>query len=83
MNLKRVQWEEVDWINVAQDTDDCQAFVNTVLNLGIHGVGDLLRSEFDNRNSSKKQQPVLTQVHSVTRQYLLQSLGQPRTMKLY
>jgi hypothetical protein len=45
MNLKRIQWEEVDWVNVPHDTDDWRAVVNTVLNLGVHRVGDVLRSE--------------------------------------
>lgn len=75
MNLKRIQWEEVDWINVPQDRDDWRAVVNTVLNLGIHTVGDVLRLEFDKRSIRKKQLPVPAHVQSVTRQYLLKSVG--------
>ena len=84
MNLKRKQWEKVDWMNVAQDTYDWRAVVNTVLNLGISGVGDVLRSENDNRNIRKKQQlPVPTRVQSVTRQCLFKTEGQLMAIKLY
>ena len=76
MNLKRIKWEEVDWINVPQDRDDWWALVNTVLNLGIHRAGDVLRSEMDKRNIIKKQLPVPTHVQSATRQYLLKGVGQ-------
>jgi hypothetical protein len=75
MNLKRIQWEEVDWINVPQDRDDWWTVVNTVLNLGIHGVGDLLCSGIDKRNVRKKQLLLPTRVQSVTRQYLLKGYG--------
>ena len=76
MNLKRIQWDEVDWINVPQERDDWRAVVSMVLKLGIHRVGDVLRSEIDKRNMRKKQLPLPTHVQSVTRHYLLKSVGQ-------
>lgn len=74
---------EVDWINVAQVRGDWRTVVNTVLNLRIYGVGGLLCSEIDKRNIRKKQLPVPLRVQSVTRQYLLESLGQQITIQLY
>jgi len=59
-----------------QDRDDWRALVNTILNLAIHTVGDVLRSEITKRNIRKEQLPVPPHVQSVTRQYLLKSLGQ-------
>jgi hypothetical protein len=32
-DLKEMGWEGVDWINLAQDRDKCQAVVITVMNL--------------------------------------------------
>jgi hypothetical protein len=32
MNLREIGWREVDWILVAQDRDQSQAVVNTVVN---------------------------------------------------
>jgi hypothetical protein len=33
MDLREVEWDEVDWMDMAQDGDQCRALVNTVLNL--------------------------------------------------
>jgi hypothetical protein len=33
MDLREIGWEVVDWIDVAQDSDNWRALVNTVLNL--------------------------------------------------
>jgi hypothetical protein len=33
MDVKEIRWEELDWINLAQDRDQWRAHVNTVLNL--------------------------------------------------
>lgn len=32
MHFKEIGWEDVDWINVAQDWDRYRAVVNTVMN---------------------------------------------------
>jgi hypothetical protein len=33
MDLGEIGWNGVDWIDIAQDTDQWRALVNTVLNL--------------------------------------------------
>jgi hypothetical protein len=33
IDLGEIGWDGVDWIDVAQDRDQCRAFVNTVMNL--------------------------------------------------
>jgi hypothetical protein len=35
MDLGEIEWEGVDWIGVAQDTDQWIALVNTVMNLRV------------------------------------------------
>jgi len=35
LHLREIGWEGVDWINLAQDRDQWQALVNTVMNLQI------------------------------------------------
>jgi hypothetical protein len=35
LNLRVIGWEGVDWIHLAQDRDQWQAFVNTVMDLQI------------------------------------------------
>jgi hypothetical protein len=35
MDLREIGWESVDWIQLAQDRDRWQAFVNTVMNLRV------------------------------------------------
>jgi hypothetical protein len=35
MDLKRIWLEDMDWINLAQDRDQWQALVNTVMNLRV------------------------------------------------
>jgi hypothetical protein len=34
-DLREVGWEVVEWINLAQDRDQCRALENTVMNLRI------------------------------------------------
>jgi hypothetical protein len=34
MNLRVIGWDVMDWTDLAQDTDQCRALVNTVMNLG-------------------------------------------------
>jgi hypothetical protein len=34
-DLRGIGWEFVDWINLAQDREDCWALVNRVMNLRI------------------------------------------------
>jgi hypothetical protein len=36
--LQEVEWEGMDWIDLAQDRDRCQALVNTVVNIGFHKI---------------------------------------------
>jgi hypothetical protein len=33
MDLREILWEDVDWIHLAQDRDQCWAPVNTAMNL--------------------------------------------------
>jgi hypothetical protein len=35
MYLRQIGWNGVDWIDMAQDRDQCMSFVNTVLNLRV------------------------------------------------
>ena len=35
MDLQEVRWEDIDWIDLAQDTDRWQALVNAVMNLHV------------------------------------------------
>jgi hypothetical protein len=34
-DLREIRWESVDWIHMAQDTDQWRAVVNTVMNLRV------------------------------------------------
>jgi hypothetical protein len=36
MNLREIQWDGMDWIDLAQDRDEWRALVNTVMNLWFH-----------------------------------------------
>jgi hypothetical protein len=36
VDLRGLGWEGVDWVNLTQDRDLWQAFVNTVMNLHVH-----------------------------------------------
>lgn len=43
MDIKVGGWEDVDWINVAEDRDKCLALVNAVVNIWVtQNVGNLL-----------------------------------------
>jgi hypothetical protein len=35
MDLRKIGWEVVDWIHLAEDRDQWRALVNTVLNLRV------------------------------------------------
>jgi hypothetical protein len=35
MDLREIEWDVVDWIDLAQDRDQRRAFVNTVMNLWV------------------------------------------------
>jgi hypothetical protein len=36
MNPREIGWEDVEWMHLAQDSDQWQALVNTVMNRGFH-----------------------------------------------
>jgi hypothetical protein len=35
MNLREIEWDDMDWIDLAQDRDQWRALVNTVINLRV------------------------------------------------
>jgi hypothetical protein len=35
MDLREIEWDGVDWINMAHGRDQWRALVNTILNLGV------------------------------------------------
>ena len=35
-DIKEIEWEGMDWINLAQDRDKWQAVVNVVMKLQVH-----------------------------------------------
>jgi hypothetical protein len=35
MDLREIGWDGMDWIDLAQDMDQCRALVNTVMNLRV------------------------------------------------
>jgi len=35
MNLRETEWESADWMHLAQDRDQLQGLVNTVMNLWV------------------------------------------------
>jgi hypothetical protein len=35
MDLRKIGWDGVDWIDMSQDMDQCRALVNMVLNLQV------------------------------------------------
>jgi len=35
MDFRDIEWEGMDWMNLAQDTDKWQVLVNTVMNLRV------------------------------------------------
>jgi hypothetical protein len=35
MDLREIGWGDIDWINLAQDRDQSQALVNTIINYGL------------------------------------------------
>jgi len=35
MGLREIQWEDVDWMNLAEDRDQWQALVNMIMNLQV------------------------------------------------
>jgi hypothetical protein len=38
MDLRDIEWDGMDWIDLAQDRDQWRALVNTVMNLGFHKI---------------------------------------------
>jgi hypothetical protein len=35
IDLGEIEWDSMDWIDLAQDRDHCRALVNTVMNLRV------------------------------------------------
>jgi hypothetical protein len=35
IDLREVEWDSMDWIDLAQEKDQCKALMNTVMNLRI------------------------------------------------
>jgi hypothetical protein len=35
MDLREIGWGSMDWIDLAKDRDQCEALVNTVINLRV------------------------------------------------
>jgi hypothetical protein len=35
MDLREIEWDSIDWIDLAQDRDQWRAFVNTAMNLRV------------------------------------------------
>jgi hypothetical protein len=35
IDLREIGWDDMDWIDLAQDTDQCRALVNTVISLRV------------------------------------------------
>jgi hypothetical protein len=35
MDLRKIGWGGMDWIEMAQDRDQCRALVNTVMKFGV------------------------------------------------
>jgi hypothetical protein len=35
MDLREIEWDGIDWIDLAQDRDKCRALVNKVMNLQV------------------------------------------------
>jgi hypothetical protein len=35
MDFREIGWDDMDWIELAQDRDQWRALVNTVMNLGV------------------------------------------------
>jgi hypothetical protein len=45
MDLREIWWEDADWMHLVQDGDQCQALVNTVMDLQVlKGTGNFLTS---------------------------------------
>jgi hypothetical protein len=36
MDLGEIEWGDMDWVDVAQDRDQCRALVNTIMNFRFH-----------------------------------------------
>jgi hypothetical protein len=35
MDLREIGWDDMDWIDLAEDGDQCRALVNTVMNFRV------------------------------------------------
>jgi hypothetical protein len=39
MDLRGIEWDAVEWTDVAEDRDQWRAFVNSIMNLRVHKMG--------------------------------------------
>jgi hypothetical protein len=42
IDLREIEWDGIDWIDLAQDRDQRRALVNTVMNLWFHKSWEVL-----------------------------------------
>jgi hypothetical protein len=56
MDLREIGWDDVDWIDMAQDRDQWRALVNTVLNLQVPSNAGKFLSGCPINGSSRKAQ---------------------------
>jgi hypothetical protein len=38
IDLRKVGWNDIDWLDLAQDRDQRRALVNTVMKFGVHKI---------------------------------------------
>jgi hypothetical protein len=56
MDLREIGWDDVDWIDMAQDRDQWRAFVSTILNLRVPWNAGKFLSDCPINGSSRRAQ---------------------------